>query len=170
MLAHYVADGHMPLHCDSRKFNDSIHSGMEEVWEHDVLTHYELEPVPGIINEKRFILDKQGLPIVKDTEKFQSSHLGKVVKTLENRDFIMGFGNRNNNVWDYMVDVCFFSYLLSTEILPLDIKNLEKFGFNEFKIKYMVEFENATGPILSDTIDSLARIWFHAWKEYRKMS
>jgi hypothetical protein len=103
-----------------------------------VLALYELEPVPRIIidAEKRFILDKQGLPIVKDTEKFQSSHLGKVVKTLENRDFIMGFGNRNNNVWDYMVDVCFFSYLLSTKILPLDIKNLEKFGFNE--LKYMV--------------------------------
>jgi hypothetical protein len=33
MLAHYVADGHMPLHCDSKKFNDSIHSGMEEVWD-----------------------------------------------------------------------------------------------------------------------------------------
>lgn len=103
-----------------------------------MLALYELEPVPRIIidAEKRFILDKQGLPIVKDTEKFQSSHLGKVVKTLENRDFIMGFGNRNNNVWDYMVDVCFFSYLLSTKILPLDIKNLEKFGFNE--LKYMV--------------------------------
>lgn len=160
----------MPLHCDARKFSDDVHSKMEQLWEDDVLAHYELELVLGT-TDKRFLLDKHDFPLVVDQEKFQTSLLAKVVSELDpsKRKFSIGFGKDNNNVWDYMVDVCFFSYLLSTKVLPLKIKEPEKLTAKDFKDRFMDEFKNASIAILLDAIDSVARIWFHTWKEYYKI-
>ena len=32
MLSHYIADAHMPLHCDNRSFHKGLHGSMEAVW------------------------------------------------------------------------------------------------------------------------------------------
>ena len=43
MLSHYVADGHMPLHCDSRRFSDGVHDSMEGRWEKLITRHYRID-------------------------------------------------------------------------------------------------------------------------------
>ena len=43
MLSHYIADAHMPLHCDGRQFSEGkdIHAQMEKEWEDEVKNYYE---------------------------------------------------------------------------------------------------------------------------------
>ena len=116
MLAHYVADSHMPLHCDTRKFRDSIHGHMEGYWEGEIKNDYTLLVDPAR-KDKQFQLDGNGFP----KGKVLGSFLSAVNDDVKNRRFVVGFGSANNNVWDYIVDVCYYSYLLSTKIMPLSV-------------------------------------------------
>ena len=159
MLAHYVADAHMPLHCDARKFNDSIHGHMENYWEREIKHDYILMTDPAR-KDKQFQLDSKGFPNKKSLGQFLSS----VNDDIENRKFVAGFGSENTNVWDYMVDVCYYSYLLSTTIIPLSEKaTITKSQYVSF---YHPKFLDYSAAIMGDAVDSLARIWLYIWKEY----
>jgi hypothetical protein len=159
MLAHYVADAHMPLHCDARKFRDSIHGHMEGYWEQEIKNSYSLLVDPAR-NDKQFELDSYGFP----REKTLGVLLSKVKDDIEKRKFLVGFGVKNNNVWDYMVDISYFSYLLSSEIISLSENT--KITKSKYVSKYHQKFLDCSAEILGDSVDSLARIWFNVWKDY----
>ena len=159
MLAHYVADAHMPLHCDARKFNDSIHGHMENYWESEIKRDYILMTDPAR-KDKQFQLDSKGFPNKKSLGQFLSA----VNDDVENRKFVAGFGSENTNVWDYVADVCYYSYLLSTTIIPLSEKaTITK---SQYVSSYHPKFLDYSAAIMGDAIDSLARIWLYIWKEY----
>jgi len=168
MLAHYVCDAHMPMHCDKRKFRDSIHGDIEEYWEKEIKQYYSLLTDPTQ-KKKRFELDSRGLPKLQIGKNISDSYLSIVLNELENRRFQISFGIDNSNVWDYMADVCFFSYLLSSELLPHSISNPASLSKSEYKQKYRQGWIDATPIILSDAVDTLARIWLYVWREYEEM-
>jgi hypothetical protein len=161
MLAHYVADAHMPLHCDSRKFRNSIHGHIEAYWEDAIKNNYTLLVDPAR-KDKQFELDCNGFPKAKELDPFLTS----INEDVKNRRFVIGFGSKNSNVWDYVVDICYYSYILSTEILPLPTK------VNITKLQYISthhqDLMNSSEAILGDVIDSLARIWLDIWKNYEQ--
>ena len=103
MLEHYVADAHMPLHCDARKFNDSIHGEMGNYWKSEIKNDYLLI-TDLAIKDKQFQLDDNGFP--------KEIALGPLLSALDadmaNGKFVIGFDSKNTNVWDYMVDVLLF--------------------------------------------------------------
>ena len=168
MLAHYVCDAHMPMHCDARKFRDSIHSDIEGYWENEIVQYYSLL-TDSAQKKKRFELDSRGLPKLLPGKDISNSYLSAVLSEMESRPFQVIFGADNSNVWDYLVDVCFFSYLLSSKLLPHSISNPMALSKNEYKTKYRQGWLDVTPAILSDAIDALARIWLYVWREYDKM-
>ena len=161
MLAHYVSDAHMPLHCDARKFNDSIHGEMENYWESEIKNDYLLITDPAR-KDKQFQLDGNGFP----KENVLGPFLSALDANMANGKFVIGFGSKNTNVWDYMVDVCYYSYLLSTKIIPTSVN--VKLSKSKYLSDHHQTFINSSEAILSDTIDSLARIWLDVWTEYEK--
>lgn len=50
MLSHYIADAHMPLHCDSRRFSEGInlHGKIEGLWDDEIRRFYEID----LLNER----------------------------------------------------------------------------------------------------------------------
>jgi hypothetical protein len=156
-----VADGHMPLHCDARKFRDSIHGHMEEFWETEIKNNYSLLVDPAR-KDKQFELDSKGFP----RERTLGVLLSKVKDDIEKRKFLVGFGVKNNNVWDYMVDVCYYSFLLSSEIIPLSEKTT--ITKSQYVSKHHQKFMDVSTEILGDSIDSLARIWLDVWRKYEQ--
>ena len=67
-----------------------------------------------------------------------------------------------------MVDICYYSYLVSTQIIPKSV-NPNDVTLTEYRNKYEQKFLDAAPAILGDAIDALARIWFHVWRQYEEI-
>lgn len=167
MLSHYVADAHMPFHCDSRQFSDkkcgNIHADVEEDWDKEIEKYYQIDK-----KNKRFIYDTKGYPI-KDTSGmvYKQSFLKKVEDELKSRDFKITYGTGNNNVWDFMSATCQYSFLMSYNFIPKQYThtNIPK-NNDQWKSLGQISFDDLTVAVISDSIDSIARIWFRVWRRY----
>jgi len=164
MLSHYIADAHMPLHCDARAFDDRIHGIIETYWEKQINEWYKPSGVKG--QDKRFLLDVNGYPKLHKTENFENSMLGILDKKLESSKFTKSLGSKNSNVYDYMADVCYFSYLLSITIIDKEIT--KSLSVKKFKEKYAPEYEKRAVDFLFNAIDSTARVWLKSWKDFEE--
>ncbi len=60
MLSHYIADAHMPLHCDARQYSDKldVHAKIEDDWDKLVRKCYKIET-----RYSRFAYDPEGFPL-----------------------------------------------------------------------------------------------------------
>ena len=164
MLSHYVADAHVPPHCDSRKFSEgeNIHSEMEGVWEDAVTRSFDIDAA-----NQRFLYEKDGYPSLKNQAAFDGSALRRTQDELAARIFVIDYGGGNRNVLDYLHAVCRHSYLLSYSFIP--------FAFNETNVT-KTTWQNLTGQtvtaeemniaVLSDAIDSVARVWLRVWRRF----
>jgi hypothetical protein len=163
MLSHYIADAHMPLHCDSRPLG-SVHRRIEQAWENEILGYYCFDKDTG-----RFAVDRQGSLLRKEgkEEAYRSSYLTAVDQDLNTRDFSVGFGPKNGNVWDFMNAVCQYSHKLSYAFLP---KQRGDAGITAGNWRSLgnVTFEEMSVAVLSDAVDSIARVWFRVWRRYSR--
>lgn len=166
MLSHYVADAHMPFHCDSRRFSEGpdLHGYIEGKWDDMIQRCYRIDK-----DNERFFYDPAGYPL-KDSRtdrEYQSSFLKAVDNVLRNRKFTISWGTGNNNVWDFMSAICQHSYLLSYCFIPqqydhtnVTLENWQSLG--------SLSFDQFSIAIFSDAIDSIARVWFKVWRRYLK--
>jgi hypothetical protein len=166
MLSHYVADGHVPFHCDARQFSEGInlHGHVEGMWDEVIKYHYLVDK-----DNERFFYDPSGYPLrnSKFEKDYQSSFLKMVDDFLRDREFSKDFGSDNGNVWDFMSAICQYSYLLSYSIIPqgyddtnVTLDNWESLG--------SPPFDEVSRAVLSDAIDSISRVWFRVWQRYLK--
>ncbi len=166
MLSHYVADAHVPFHCDGRKFSEgeNIHGQMEKEWDDDIRRYYKIDA-----DNERFFYDEHGYPLrnLRKTRKYESSFLKKVDDKIFQRKFILSYGRQNENVWDFMSAVCQHSYLLSYSFLPPKY-NQTNVTLRNWKSLGNIKFEDLSVAVLADAIDSIARIWFRVWRRYAK--
>ena len=164
MLSHYVADAHMPLHCDGRAFSEGedIHARVEKAWEDEMEGYYKIDRSNG-----RFFYDPGGYPLRDSSHdrEYQLSFLKKVGDELGGREFLISWGGENKNVWDFMVAVCQHSYLLAYCFFPqqynpgdVTLKNWQSLG--------TISFPDLSVAVLADAIDSIARVWFRVWRRY----
>ena len=182
MLSHYIADAHVPPHCDNRDFYgpSTIHPDMEKYWDKEIKKFYEFDR-----KRKVFDYDLDGAPeLIKDkkkTKQFKNSFLYQTIEELSNRKWelkktkrkladkeIIGEGNKK--IYDYIKAVCFVSYLVSTDFIPENVKEKE---YKELKIlkdpKYKNKLDQISVHTLADTIDSIALIWLLTWDKYNKL-
>lgn len=166
MLSHYVADAHVPFHCDGRKFSDgfNLHGKVEGVWEKDIEKSFEID----YANE-RFYYNPHSYPLLKNESFFNTSYLKKVEEDMMVRKFVLDWGKDNSNVLDYINSVCQYSYLMSYGFAPEQYNESNVTSDNWRRLNGQVlMFEDLSVAFLSDAIDSISRIWFHVWRRYMK--
>ena len=161
ILSHYIADCHMPLHCDSRSFSsgENIHGFIESEWDKQVKKSYRID-TPN----NRFFYAPDGYPLTdKITPLMQS-----VEDDIINREFLYAWGAGNNNTWDYISAVSEYSYLMAYRLIPpeYDEKTLTKELYKNTDA--YAHFDEYSRIILCDAIDSISRVWLHVWSRYRK--
>lgn len=173
MLSHYIADAHMPLHCDARQFAtpknpNQVHAYIEEQWDNMVDRSYEID-----IDNNRFFYDPEGYPLKKDMQPI----IQYVEDELARREFIWAWGpdpkegekkQKCKNTWDYMSGITQYSYLMAYDMIPddTDPMNITPAYYRE-SAAYKEHFEEYSKIILSDAVESIAKVWLHAWVRYR---
>jgi hypothetical protein len=167
MLSHYVADAHVPFHCDGRKFSEgaNLHGHIEGIWEDMIERYYEIDK-----GNERFYYDPHGHPLRKVKDKnieveYQSSILKKVQDLLGKRDFVVSYGSKNNNVWDFISAVCQYSYLLSYRLLPKQFDHTN-ITLENWRSCCDMAFDEYSVAVLCDAVDSISRVWFRIWRRY----
>lgn len=160
MLSHYIADAHMPFHCDVRPFSEGtkLHAKIEKEWDNRVRDCYTID-----FENERFIYDVAGYPLRNETPDAVIDGLEEEITT---RKFSAGWGSGNNNTWDFMTAICQHSYLTSYKMIPGGFDNsLEWDDFTAMQLE--PTFEQYNKELLMDAIDSIARVWFRVWRKYR---
>jgi hypothetical protein len=160
MLSHYIADAHMPLHCDGRKYNDKkdLHAKIEDDWEDRVKKYYSID-----FENDRFIYDKSGFPFIEGTDPLMDWIEGQIVS----RSFDSKYGPNNKNTWDFMSAIAQYSYLTAYELVPdtFDVKVQDYQALIDLITP--VRFDEISKGILIDSIDSVSKVWLRAWKRYK---
>lgn len=161
VLSHYIADCHMPLHCDSRSFSSgaNIHGLIESEWDKQIKKSYSIDT-----DNERFFYDPSGYPLRTDK-------ISQLMKDIEdevtNREYNHSWGTGNSSTWDYMSSISQYSYLLAYKMLPLGTS--EEITKDEFReMDAYKNLDEYTKMIFCDAIDSVAKIWLHVWIRYRK--
>lgn len=166
MLSHYVADAHVPFHCDGRSFSSgcNLHGHVEGEWDDEIRKYYGIDSQTG-----RFYYNPEGYPLLTADNNYSSSFLKLVDDALDNREFKITWGNNNTNVHDFMYAICQFSYLLSYRFVPA--------GYDETNVT-LNNWQNLPGQspafgdlsvmVFTDAIDSIARVWLRTWRRYVK--
>jgi hypothetical protein len=161
MLSHYIADAHMPLHCDSRAFSNesNIHAHIEHEWDEAMRDCYFID-----FDNERFFYDPDGYPLKTDNNA--------VVDWLEqeiiDRPFSLSWGTGNSNVWDFMKAITQYSYLTADKMIPENYtpENLDWDTFKSLDTGY--SFDDYSKYLLIDSIDSIAKVWLRVWNKYQK--
>lgn len=130
-LGHYIADTHMPLHCDIRRFSRTgadIHGAIEDIWESWIITPGNQRKMGDIVSEyERANLflshiirqeNKINYPITSPLHEIQSDD---ELSNLIWRDRSIPYRpDRYTTVWDDMVGVAYVSYCLGSRLLRCD--------------------------------------------------
>jgi len=166
MLSHYVADGHVPFHCDARQFSEgeNLHGHVEDVWDETIDQCYRIDKP-----NERFFYNPGGYPLQNPSSvaAYESSFLKKVDDNLGLRTFSKNFGADNNNVWDFMSAICQRSFVHSYSLIP-EAYDHTNVTLGNWQSLSSLPFEDSTIAVLSDAIDSISRIWFRLWQRYLK--
>ncbi len=119
------------------------------------------------LKRERFQYDPEGYPLpdTKREKEYLSSPLANVVSDVSNRKFEVSYGGGNKNVWDFMSAVCQYSYLQSFELFPERVNPATVTTVN-WKGMGPMAFDDVTIGVLSDAIDSIARVWLRVWRRY----
>jgi hypothetical protein len=161
MLSHYIADAHMPLHCDSRAFSDgsNIHAHIEHEWDEMVRACYSID-----FDNERFFYNPDGYPIMTSDCELADWLENEIVE----RKFSLSWGTGNNNTWDFMSAISQYSYLTAYKMIPKEYSP-ENLSWDDFKaLNTGYSFEEYNKMLLIDAIDSIAKIWLRVWRKYQK--
>ena len=156
----------MPLHCDGRSFYDKnqVHGFIEEQWDKQVSDSYEIDDA-----NERFFYDPEGYPLPKE----KTPLIAYVEKGLVDRKFIWEWFGQDwdyscKNTWDYMSGISQYSYLMAYKLVP-EFDKPENISTAKYKKTeaYLEHFEEYSRIILADAVESIAKVWLHAWVRYR---
>ncbi len=162
ILSHYIADCHMPLHCDGRSFANSnaVHGFIEEQWDEMVRESYLIDE-----DNNRFFYDPEGYPLKSETVH---PVIEAVEKELVDREFVWPWGTDCKNTWDYMSGISQYSFLMASRLVPEDRKPKDITpAYYKKTDAYKEHFDEYTTIILNDAVESIAKVWLHAWCRYR---
>lgn len=161
MLSHYIADAHMPLHCDNRAFSngDNIHAHMEHEWDKMVRNSYSID-----FDNERFFYNPEGYPL-----KVNNNELAEFLEEeLIERDFSLSWGTGNSNTWDFMSAITQYSYLTAYKMIPPDKTPDNMDWDNYLTLSTGYSFEDYSKYLLADSIDSISKVWLRVWIKYNK--
>lgn len=156
MLSHYLADAHMPLHCDARSLG-TIHAVFEEEWEKQIKNSYHID-----IDNERFFYNPEGYPLALDT---MTPLIKAVEEKVITRPFNYSWGNASGTR-EYAQAIGQYSYMLAQEMVPESVGNATSMTQYK-KSEAYAHFEEYSAMLMADAVDSIARAWLHVWVRYR---
>ena len=147
ILSHYIADCHMPLHCDCRSFSSgaNIHGFIESEWDKEVKKSYRIDTA-----NNRFFYAPDGYPLPDKMSPLIQAVEDEVV----NREYLHSWGTGNSNTWDYMSAVSEYSYLMAYRLIPANYKETELTKEMYKASEAYANLEEYSRVILCDAIDS----------------
>jgi len=159
ILAHYITDAHMPLHCDLRDFGSDrstmgrlpveLHPSIEELWE-------------SYFPEKNKLMLHEYL--TESIDKVVSSLPdGSIIKTDTDDKYRLtpAISKTIGDEWQEMVYITRTSYALSRKWIDAPFKNTD-----ELVVAKSEEFKDVTNCIFHDAVESVARLWLKAWERF----
>ncbi len=158
VLSHYVADAHMPLHCDARDLSydqkrqvfKGFHAKLEAYWEKNIPGDLVFLALPSMSLDTavaRLPKDSIFTPLVDGTATFNFRTLA-----------------RGRDEWEEMIDVCRTSFALSRHLIPNGVKTVD----DVIEFRSEEELEEASRAIFSDAAKTVAAIWLKSWMRYAK--
>ncbi len=167
MLSHYIADAHMPMHCDARPGSlgsFDLHAAVEQAWEEEVVRYYAIDRY-----HQRFLYTPAGWPMLKDDPNYSGSILKSIEDELAAREFQVTWGQGNSNVREFMLAVSQYSYLLAYTWLPqgYDPSRLDRAAL-QLPFGEGLGFRQMSLIALADAVDAVARVWLRDLRRYMK--
>jgi hypothetical protein len=171
MLSHYIADAHMPMHCDKRPAElgtFDLHAAVEQKWEEEVVRFYDVDR-----DNARFRYTPEGFPRLRDNcptngPQYANSILKEVCDTLAARPFDLDYGAAElNSVLDYMHAVCRWSYLLAYAWLPAGF-DPAALDHDSLELPGALPFRRMSVVALTEAVDAVARVWLRDIRRYSR--
>ena len=161
MISHYVADAHVPMHCDlrddppsasdttkprpvSRYYSESLHGQIEELWDKAC--------TPAAVAEEILIADT-----FDDCDQ-ETGLTPQVRFNLKNRNdlkLIRPYSLGDRSMMEFMVDICTQSKERSLKLFPID-------NPNQWDLD---QFPGMTREIFAEAIGNLITIYLWMWGE-----
>lgn len=160
LISHYIVDAHVPMHCDLRDdppsardttkprngnyYSDALHSEIEQIWE---------DAVKPVAIDEEIIKAKR-----KDDDRPAPSLSQQVQFNVTNDDHcdeIIPYVIPDNNLMQYMIDLCIQTKERALQLFPID----DPFNWNQ------QIFPAMTREIFARTIGNLITVWIWIWGE-----
>ncbi len=160
LISHYIVDAHVPMHCDLRDdppsardttkprngnyYSDALHSEIEQIWE---------DAVKPVAIDEEIIKAKR-----KDDDRPAPSLSQQVQFNVTNDDHcdeIIPYVIPDNNLMQYMIDLCIQTKERALQLFPID----DPFNWNQ------QIFSTMTREIFARTIGNLITVWIWIWGE-----
>lgn len=155
MLSHYLADAHMPLHCDARSLG-KIHASIEGEWENQIKKSYNID-----MDNERFFYDPNGYPLA-------TADMTPLIKAVEEkvitRPFNYSWGSADGTR-EYAQAIGQYSFMLAQEMFPESLGDCTLTQYKKSEV--FANFDKYSAMLMADAVDSIARAWLHVWVRYR---
>jgi len=161
ILAHYITDAHMPLHCDLRDFGgdrstmgrlpSNLHPSIEETWEScfppkdKIILHEHLRLS---IDEVVTSLPDDSILEIDTNDRYRLTP--RIPRTA-------------GDEWQEMVNIARTSYAVSRKWIDEPYENVDDLIANPTKSE---EFKDVTNRVFHDAVESVARLWLKAWERF----
>jgi hypothetical protein len=159
ILAHYITDAYMPLHCDLRDFGSDrstmgrlpreLHPSIEAKWEsyfpekNKLMLHeYLKESIDEVVNS----LPEDSIIEIEKDDKYRLR---------------LPISKTTGDEWQEMVYITRTSYAVSRKWIDAPFKDVD-----ELVAAKSEEFKDVTNCIFHDAVESVARLWLKAWERF----
>jgi len=162
ILAHYVTDAYMPLHCDLRDFGgdrsvmgrlpSELHPSIEKLWE----SYFPPKETLVLHEHLRLSLD----------EVVVSSLPGDSVIKIDTDDrykLALRISRAAGDEWQEMIHIARTSYAVSRKWIDECYEDVDDLIASPTK---RGEFKDVTNRIFHDAVESVARLWLKAWQRF----
>jgi len=162
MASHYIADAHMPFHCDNRALGSTAkqktHGEMEDLWG---------KQVPSVFHSGTILkMDSDailGTPLPRGSH-FAGINFGDAISPLKN----------NGDPWKECVYMCRASFASSFALIPPDIAPVDDQNtkvsladiLDDQKFCGQKRFWDISAAIMADAANAIAMFWQDAWSDF----
>ncbi len=163
MASHYIADAHMPFHCDNRALastsKQKTHCAVEDLWG---------DQVSGLFHSKN-ILRKSPAEILAAQppagSKFAGINFGTDIRLLKN----------GGDPWKEAVYICRASFAASFAMVPAGVADVDDTGTRVGLKNILADdfcgeelFWEISRAVMKDAVNSIAMFWQDAWVDFTK--
>lgn len=162
MTSHYIADAHMPFHCDNRAVastaRQTTHCDVENLWGEQVSDLFHAKTLLGKHPEE--ILNTRH----PEKSAFDNLDFGKGISALKN----------SGDPWKEAVYICRASFAASFAMVPMEISPVDdkstavslKDILNNNNICGEDRFWEISRAIVVDAVNSIAMFWQDTWVDF----